>query len=54
MLGVSKSNTQGAKVKSTAEVGEQRMKETFGGFGESTNIKRAREDYANSLRKKQR
>ena len=45
-MGLSNTQQKGPKLKSVAEIGDQRIQETFGGFGESTNIKRQREDYA--------
>jgi len=51
-LGSSKDAANKNKIKSTSEVAEARLEEAFGTIGESTNIKRQREDYAIQLRKK--
>jgi hypothetical protein len=45
-MGVSKDAAVKNKVKSTSEVAEARLEEAYGTIGESTNIKRQREDYA--------
>jgi hypothetical protein len=45
-MGVSKDAALKTKIKSTSEVAEARLEEAYGTIGESTNIKRQREDYA--------
>lgn len=45
-LGTSKDGNAKNKVKSTTQVAEARLQEAYGTIGESTNIKREREDYA--------